>query len=293
MATIRQTAKRWVPAALHRPLRRLEAYGRRLRIWQTAIRETRGATPADQAIIRRSFLVSPIVSARDLDRWQDPMLLADADVEVTGFGRFHVRGNSDDFWHVLPSREPAIVETVRQLVGPGDTFVDAGANIGFYSVQAARRAGEHGHVIAVEMMPDTADILRAQVQRNRLANVRVVEAALSDTEGDEVLAHVSSGRYGQASLVAHAADAKSVRVTTTTLAQLLADVPRVALMKMDLEGAELSALVGGRPALPRIEAIIFEAHTRAGEVAMFLAEAGFAVRELDRRNALATRRSDT
>lgn len=288
--SLRTSAKRLIPGPLHRPLRHLETYGRRLGIWQAAMREVRGATPADQAVIRRAFLRSPLDSARNLDRWQDPMLDADADVDVAGIGRFRVRGNSDDFWHVLPSREPAIFEAVRQLVRPGDTFVDAGANIGFYTVQAARCAGGTGQVIAIEMMPDTANILRMQIERNQLSNVRLVEAALSDVEGAEVVAHVSSGRFGQASLVAWTQGADAISVTTTTLARILEDLPRVALMKMDLEGAELPALRGAGPALDRIEAIIFEVHTAESEAAGFLAGAGFAVRALDRRNALATRR---
>lgn len=288
-ATFRSRAKAAIPGPLRAPLRRLETYGRRLAMWAGAMREVRGVHPADRAILMKSFLNSPFDSIRDLDRWRDPALLADAEVEVAGVGRFRVRGASDDFYHVLPSRESAIVDAIRERVGPGGVFVDAGANIGFYTVLAGRCAGPAGQVIAIEMLPETAAILRGHVDANGLGNVRVVERALCDRDGGELSAHVVEGRFGQASVAERSGAGQQVAVPTATLATVLAGVARVDLMKMDLEGAEVPALRGALPILPRINAIIFETRARDDEASALLAGAGFAIRQLDGRNAIATK----
>lgn len=287
--TFRSRVKAAIPGPLRAPLRRLETYGRRLAVWACAMRDVRGVNPADRVILMKSFLNSPFDSIRDLDRWRDPALLADAEVEVAGVGRFRVRGASDDFYHVLPRRESAIVDSVRELVGPGGVFVDAGANIGFYTVLAGHCAGPAGQVIAIEMLPQTAAILRGHVDANGLGNVRVVECALCDRDGCELHAHVLEGRFGQASVVERSAAARQVPVPAATLATVLAGVARVHLMKMDLEGAEVPALRGALPVLPRIDAIIYETRARDDEASALLAGAGFAIRRLDGRNAIATR----
>jgi FkbM family methyltransferase len=139
------------------------------------------------------------------------------------------------------------------------------------------------------MMPETAQILRGHVARNELANVEVVERALSDRDGDRITAHVAAGKFGQASIAGDGAGDIRVEVETATLAALLAGLERIALIKMDLEGAEVPALRGARPILDRVDAVIFETHTRNDEASEILRDAGFDIRPIDRRNALASR----
>ncbi|HYG27335.1 MAG TPA: FkbM family methyltransferase [Caulobacteraceae bacterium] len=286
--SLRQHLRRTLPESVVRPLRRGETYARRLWIWKNICLQLRGVTARDRAALRRSLLGAPMAAARSLDEWRDPLLLEDAEVEVRGVGRFHARARTDDLWHVLPAREAVIVKAIRERLRPGDTFVDAGANIGFYTVMAAHLVGPRGRVIAFEMMPDTAAILRRHVEMNGLTNVTVVEQALSERAGEAVEAHVVDGKFGQASLSSDKGG-RSISVATTTLDLALSDVSSVRLMKMDIEGAEERALRGAEQALGRIENLVFESWDLSTAVDDLLATRGFAVRALDGRNRLATR----
>jgi FkbM family methyltransferase len=124
---------------------------------------------------------------------------------------------------------------------------------------------------------------------NDLINVTVVEQALSDMAGKEVIARVSEGHYGQASIGSKFFDGgNKVRVKTTTLADILVEVDQIALMKMDLEGVEELALSGAGETLNRVRTVIFEDWGRTRLSDIFKSK-GFVVSYLDGRNKLAMR----
>jgi FkbM family methyltransferase len=256
----RRRLKALLPQHAHAPLRRAASYAARLRRWMEVVSEIKGVSSGDRRALRRCLMLAPLTSAHDLDAWQNPYADRDLLVDVVDVGRFKIRGNSDDLVHVSPSREPAIVAAIKRLLLPGDLFIDAGANLGFYSVLAARLVGPTGHVVAIEMMPDTATMLRDHIAMNGLANVTLVERALSDVSGEAVTASVRDGEFGQASIATGlaSADKTTVTVETTTLAEIVQRFGPAKLMKMDLEGVELRVLKGAGAALGRIEHIICE-----------------------------------
>lgn len=287
----RKKIKRLVPAILVGPMRRIYTYFMRLGIWFSIMRNIHGVSARDKVILWISFLVSPLTCARSLAEWRDPKLLGAAMLRVRGVGVFSVRGNSDDLWHILPSREQAIVDTINSRLGPGDCFVDAGANMGFYSILAASRVGKSGTVIAVEMMPDTASILRKQINDNGFDQIEVLEKALSDNEGT-VTARVTEGQFGQASILATpiSGTERLIEVEATTLDSALAKIPEIQLMKLDLEGVEASVLRGAEAVVGRTQALIFEAWQDSHDISSILENHGFAIIKLDGRNNLAVRR---
>jgi FkbM family methyltransferase len=189
----------------------------------------------------------------------------------------------------LPGQEPEVERAIRNALRSGDTFVDAGANIGYYTIVAAGIVGKRGHVIACEMMPVTAQVLREHVAINDASNVFVVEGALSDVEGQVITASYPQGKFGQAS-IARGSQGPVVPVKTRTLENILRDVPEVRIMKMDLEGAELGALWGLGGAISKVQSIVFE-NRDSPEVIRFLEEHGFSVSRIDGNNALAQRLS--
>lgn len=107
-------------------------YARRVGRWCLILGSIHGLGFRDKAALLGSAALSPLVSMLGLGKWQDPVLFWDAKVKVDGVGRFHVRRRTDDLWHVLPARERSVMRAVAEAVGPGDVFVDAGANIGFF-----------------------------------------------------------------------------------------------------------------------------------------------------------------
>lgn len=272
--------------------RRAMVYVRRLLAWRSVKDHIQGLSPTDQAILDRSARSSIIKSLKRLDDWMDPQLLEDAQVRVRDVGTFQLRAFSDDLYHVLPSREPAILEAVRRL-RPGELFVDAGANIGFYTIAASKTVSPGGRVIAIEMMPDTAAILKHHLAINDCANVEVVQRALSDRSGLTVSATVTAGRFGQASIARSSASEQKrhqVEVQTATLDELMSGESRpIALLKLDLEGAELAALRGATRTLQCCRSVIFEALDGGEELCWLLSSAGFRFQRLDPNNWLAWR----
>jgi FkbM family methyltransferase len=280
-----------LPVPVRRALRGVANYSYRVMLWRAIMREMHGISTVDRKALRRSALAAPLTAWGDFYGWRDPVLLADATVEVTDIGRFAVRARSDELYIVLPARERALVSAMRRLLAPGGVFVDAGANIGVATVLGRRLVGAEGRVIAIEMMPDTATRLRANLALNGYGDVTVVETALASESGRTVTAAIQPGHAGRATL-AHPdrlERPRTVTVTTRTLAEILADVPRIDLLKLDLEGAELDALGGAEPVLPRIAAIAFE-ELEGDATSAWLTARDYAVQPLDANNRLATRR---
>jgi len=290
--TVRPLLKRILPAPASGIAGRALTYWYRVRTWRAVMTELRGATAADQAILRRSFRQGLIAAFRSLREWQNPELVANATIAVPGVGEFEVRAFSDDLYQLLPSQEAGVRSEIRRRLKAGSTFVDAGANIGACTVLASRLVGPEGKVFAIEMMPDTADRLRRHIEGNQLHNVTVFECALSDQGGKSITAFVTGAEYGQASIVRRARDqrGRTLKVITETLDKLLGDVPGpIDLIKIDIEGAEASALAGATEVLSRTKAVIFEQLEGEAPAGDLLEAAGFRIRSLDPRNRVAER----
>jgi FkbM family methyltransferase len=135
-------------------------------------------------------------------------------------------------------------EAIEQLVAPGGVVIDGGANVGGFTLTAASVLGPAGAVHAVEAAPATAELLRRTVAVNPRYTIHVHELALADVEGELEFTAFEAGS-GISSL-ASSDGGTVVRVRATTLDALTASLPRVDLVKLDLEGAELRALQGAR-----------------------------------------------
>lgn len=277
-------------------LRRPYFYIQRLRFWGMVARDTEPLDAAGRAVLWKSMLAAPLTALANLGRWENPRLLGNARLRVKGYGLFDCRAEMDDLFHVLPQAQPGVRGAIERYLSPGDIFVDAGANIGFFTVAGARIVGPGGRVLAIEMIPETAEILRTHCAINALPNVTVVEKALSDRAGDEVVAHLPLAHVGQATLLPetlHGGERiREIIVQTTTLDAVTTGFEQIDLLKIDLEGAEAVALAGAKQALARTRRVIFEARPGDEGVCVTveaLKAAGFAIRPIDRYNQLAER----
>lgn len=270
-------------------------YLQRLRFWGMVARDTKAIDEQGKRALKKSMRAAPITALRNLTKWENPRLLEDARLRVKGYGLFDCRAEMDDLFHVLPQAQPGVRGAIEQYLSPGDIFVDAGANIGFFTVVGANIVGPPGKVIAVEMIDETAAILRKHIEMNELANVTVVEQALSQSAGEEIIAHLPVDHVGQATLLAetlHGAKTREIRVTTTTLDAITQGIEQIDLMKIDLEGAEAMALAGAQDMLQRTRRVIFEARPDDQGVSATvdaLKAAGFSIKPIDKYNQLAER----
>lgn len=139
---------------------------------------------------------------------------------------------------------------IEKLLGPGDTAVDVGANVGTHSIMMARRVGAAGRVIAFEPTPATAWLMRENLSLNRIENVDLVEAAVSDTPGSVVM-NLFDQRYSAwnsrgAPVMDGIAPVETIGVRSETLdtAMRARGIERINFLKIDVEGFELEALNG-------------------------------------------------
>jgi FkbM family methyltransferase len=142
------------------------------------------------------------------------------------------------------------VEVLLALVAAGDVVVDVGAHIGTVTLPLAAAGCE---VLAIEASPANARLLRAGVARNGFRRVQVVEAAADAVAGRTPF--VANGAWGQLAAWDHpyAVSVPAVRVDDLIDA---AAYERVALVKLDVEGAELRAMEGMSRLLARSDAPI-------------------------------------
>jgi FkbM family methyltransferase len=143
--------------------------------------------------------------------------------------------------------EVPVQQALADLLGPGDVFVDVGANVGWFSLLAARLVGETGHVYAIEPVAMNVKAIVANVRRNRLRNVTVLDLAASDSDGTTVLTltrHPGGAVIASANTPPDATGETTVR--TATIDSLVSDGHLLppALLKIDVEGAEEAVVRG-------------------------------------------------
>jgi FkbM family methyltransferase len=138
--------------------------------------------------------------------------------------------------------EWAPTEMVRRYLKEGDVFVDVGANIGYYSLIAARRVGGSGRVVAFEPYAPVRERLMRNITLNQPLRVEVREEAVSNASGRGFLSPPQSGdNDGTAGLVYE--EAGAIEIRRERLDAALAETPP-DFVKVDVEGHEAAVFEG-------------------------------------------------
>ncbi len=147
--------------------------------------------------------------------------------------------------------EPQETALVRRLLHAGATFVDVGANWGYFTLVGAHQTGAAGRVVSIEADPRACRTIAANVARNRLTHVTVVECAASDADASLVFGEYQpgadrSGNFGfaQTSTIREGSPRHHVRARRLDDVLDEAGVREVDVLKMDIEGGEARALAG-------------------------------------------------
>ncbi|MEZ5351933.1 MAG: FkbM family methyltransferase [Bryobacteraceae bacterium] len=188
--------------------------------------------------------------------------------------------------------EPGLTHLVERIVRPGMTVADIGANIGFYTLLAARLLGGAGKVYSFEPTPGTFEILRDNIQVNGFLESGIVDcraAAVADAPGSLRL-FTFSDDSGHNTLYWEDPDTPHVEVPAVTLDDAL-DGASVDFVKIDVEGAEPAVLAGMRRTIaanPLVRIVIEFApghlHRARHKPVEFLAQLraeGFAIHRID------------
>lgn len=147
---------------------------------------------------------------------------------------------------------------------PGDCFIDVGANIGLYSIHAARKVSPDGRVFAFEPTPSTHEILLRNVRSNSLQNIDCYQMALADESGFLAL---QAGDRPASNRVERPNESTRQEnlVRSITLDEFCAEhsIIRLNFIKADIEGGELAFFKGAGRTLENFRpTILFESmHT--------------------------------
>lgn len=146
-------------------------------------------------------------------------------------------------------------------IKPGNIVFDIGAHVGFYTLLASELVKPNGEVIAFEPFERNQLLLRAHLKMNRVMNVQVFDAAVSDrcgVERFETACDTSAGRISATG---------ELEIVTLSLDGLVASgrVPVPDVLKIDVEGGEFKVLSGAKSILARNRPIVFLA-THSAEI---------------------------
>jgi FkbM family methyltransferase len=186
--------------------------------------------------------------------------------------------------------EPEVQEALAQLIEPGQTVYDVGANIGFFTILCSRLVGPSGKVYAFEPIPENLLTLRRNIALNKLTNVVVVEQALSASTGTAQMfvspwsAFHSLNVDGASKRENHGPDGGEITVETITLDEFALQQGVLApdLVKLDVEGAELLVLEGMRETLRTVRPLLLvEIHDTKDDYSEFLDSIDYSVRVID------------
>lgn len=166
--------------------------------------------------------------------------------------------------------ERGLVTWLRKSLRAGDVFVDVGANVGWFTLVAARSVGPTGRVVAIEADPRTYALLLENITMNYVgARVETHNVAVWDEETTLTL-HQSERFFGNSTVVPfgkwyheeYSDSFTEVTVPAIRLESILkGEVVRA--MKLDIEGAEGAALAGLGSELRSIETLLLEINPRA------------------------------
>jgi FkbM family methyltransferase len=157
--------------------------------------------------------------------------------------------------------EPRETNFILSVVRPGDCVIDVGANLGWYTVTLAQALGPDGHIFAFEPRSDIFAQLERSVRDNGFTDrCTLRKLALGTSDGYRKLAW-SPMEMNQGHSFIVAGDAQptpSLEYEDVAVASLdgIGIERRIRLIKLDVEGAEIEVLRGGRSLIARDQPVI-------------------------------------
>lgn len=146
---------------------------------------------------------------------------------------------------VLGNFEQEEVEFLRTVIEPADICFDIGGNVGYFAMLMAQSARE-GQIHVFEPIPLNAQIIRTNALLNRFDNLQVNNVALGNEPGFSEFSVSSDSAYSSLRATGRHGEAQSITVPVWTLDEYVDErgLGRIAIMKVDVEGAEEMVLKG-------------------------------------------------
>ena len=166
--------------------------------------------------------------------------------------------------------DPHVEACIRTILRPGQTAIDVGANVGYFTAVMAQCVGPTGRVWSFEPVPETFELLTLCNSLNGYGHVTPMRVALGAANGSIEITY-DKRHSGIATMHPDQVAGDTQRVKLRSLDALVAsgDVQgRPDLIKVDVEGHELEALRGARETIAQASpTIVFELNERTARVA--------------------------
>lgn len=172
----------------------------------------------------------------DLDDWIQK--------QIFFFGRYEIEKLQTLFW--------------KQNLKDGQIVLDIGANVGYYSLMAAKRINK-GTVYAFEPVRDTFDKLENNINLNRFTNIKAYNLAVSDRAGTLQLFPGDHKNTGTSSIRMHKGfSGKLEMVDAITVDEFVAreNIFKADFIKIDVEGSEMNVLKGMKLTLEKLSPVV-------------------------------------
>ncbi len=162
--------------------------------------------------------------------------------------------------------ETDVLEFIVKNLPSGGTFLDVGANKGFFTIKMREIVGPQGRGLSFEPVPENLRDLRASLLANGFKNVEVIAKAAADEIGQAnfVTVGLADGNSGWGHLAEKGTEGNlNVETTTLDFEVSTRGIKQIDLVKIDVEGAELRVLQGMEYLLKmgRVVTVIVEVHT--------------------------------
>jgi FkbM family methyltransferase len=197
----------------------------------------------------------------------------EAELDVPVAGGFRVRVDTTQVIGrallVTGMWEPHIAGLFQSFLEPGDVCVDAGANLGYFTLLGAMLVGPRGRVYALEPATRAFRALLSNLRLNGTANVTALPVAAGAASGEAFLEDDEQSIRTRVAVARESATQTETAVRVRSIASVVPDdvFPRVRLIKIDVEGSDADVLRGIEPIFESgaRPAIIVEAHNGAIE----------------------------
>jgi FkbM family methyltransferase len=186
--------------------------------------------------------------------------------------------------YALGTYEPEVCALIQSYLSGGETVLDIGANIGYFTLLMAHRAGPAGRVIAFEPVPSVYDRLCENLELNDLHHVQAERKAVADREGQSQMQLEDDAPL---SFTARLAESGDLAVQTMSIDSYVETngLDRLDFVKIDVEGAEDAVIRGMNRTLGSLRpAVLVEIHAKDGsesETLKRLKENGYHLRRLE------------
>jgi len=183
------------------------------------------------------------------------------------------RGQSKQLFVFRQFYEPEL-SFVHSVLNNQDTFIDVGAAFGIYSLVASKCTGKDGKVFSLELAAGTFMNLEKNIFINDAENITALQLAAADKPGKALLIHHPDHSRNILSRADSAED--SEQVLTISLDEMIQKygLKEVAMVKIDVEGAEELVLKGAQNLMQRCKPIIIFEINPAGAESLSLAPDG-------------------